>query len=69
MCRFTECPQCNGEGQVGSGRMSHTVNTATIDEPWEIPMTCPTCGGGGYIEGESYLIDMEDLDVMAGEAE
>lgn len=62
MCRFIVCPECNGEREVGSGRMSHTVDTATIDPPWELPMPCPTCGGAGYVEGESEPRTLEDLE-------
>lgn len=64
-CRVVECPECNGNREVGSGRMSNAVNTATIDEPWELPMTCPTCNGAGYVEGESYLIEEYELDEYA----
>ena len=62
MCCFMVCPTCDGEGQIGSGVMSHAVNTATIDPPWELPMTCPTCGGSGYIEGESEPRTYDDLE-------
>lgn len=48
---WTHCDACDGEGTVGTGRMSHSVNTATIDPPFEIMETCAKCGGaGGWIE-------------------
>ncbi len=41
------CEACCGEGEVGTGRMSHSVNSATIDPPWEIMERCPECNGVG----------------------
>jgi DnaJ-class molecular chaperone len=41
------CEACDGEGEVGTGRMSHSVNSATIDPPWEIMTRCPECNGAG----------------------
>lgn len=62
MCSFAVCPTCDGAGEVGSGQMSHSVNSATIDPPWELPMQCPTCGGGGYVEGEPELRTLDDIE-------
>ena len=56
------CPTCNGEGEIGSGVMSHTVNSATIDPPWEVGETCPTCNGARYIEGKLELRTLDDLE-------
>lgn len=44
------CDTCFGEGVVGTGRMSHSVNSATLDPPDEIMEPCRGCGGsGGWI--------------------
>lgn len=42
------CPDCCGKGVIGTGRMSWSVNSATIDPPYEITETCKTCNGNGY---------------------
>jgi hypothetical protein len=54
---WTTCPECQGEGAVGTGIMSHAVNTATIDPPWELGKQCPTCGGCGYVESSEVTGD------------
>lgn len=43
--QLVTCDACGGEGEVGTGRMSHSVNSATIDPPWEIMERCEKCGG------------------------
>lgn len=49
--QWFDCDACDGAGEVPSGRMSHSVNSATIDPPWEIMETCGKCGGaGGWID-------------------
>lgn len=49
--RWVVCDRCDGEGVVPTGRMSHSVNSATIDPPWEITETCPKCNGAcGWVE-------------------
>lgn len=68
MRHFVICPTCNGEREIGSGRMSHTVNTATIDPPWEVGETCPTCNGVGYVEGESEPRTFDDLEQKGDES-
>jgi hypothetical protein len=45
--RWAVCTRCDGEGEIGTGRMSHRVDSATIDPPWEIMEPCPACGGAG----------------------
>lgn len=53
--QLVTCDACGGEGEVGTGRMSHSVNSATIDPPWEIMKRCERCGGQGewFTEMES----------------
>jgi hypothetical protein len=41
------CDICGGEGVVPTGRMSHSVDSATIDPPFEITETCRECNGLG----------------------
>jgi DnaJ-class molecular chaperone len=49
--RWIVCTVCDGEGEVPTGRMSHSVNSATIDPPWEVMETCPKCNGAcGFID-------------------
>jgi hypothetical protein len=44
------CDICGGEGVVPTGRMSHSVNSATIDPPFEITEMCRECNGcGGWV--------------------
>lgn len=46
-----ECPDCEGEGEVGTGRMSHSVDSATVDPPDEIFDQCRRCcGAGGWLD-------------------
>jgi hypothetical protein len=42
--------------------MSHSVNSATIDPPWEVTETCRTCHGKGYVEIESEPRTLEDIE-------
>lgn len=50
--RRSTCPCCDGDGEVGTGRMSHTVNSTTIDPPWEVTEKCAECNGSGWVEGD-----------------
>lgn len=45
------CDDCAGEGEIGTGRMSHTVTSGTIDPPDEIMEQCKRCrGAGGWLD-------------------
>jgi len=46
--REVECIYCKGEGEVFSGQMSHSVDSATIDPPFPIMEKCEACGGAGF---------------------
>jgi len=49
--RWVVCDVCDGEGEVWRGKWSHSVDSATIDPPWEIMERCDKCGGaGGWID-------------------
>jgi hypothetical protein len=52
-----ECIECKGEGEVFSGQMSHSVNSATIDPPEPIMEKCEACLGLGFL-----LVDAETID-------
>lgn len=49
--QWFECDACEGAGEVYSGRMSHMVDSATIDPPEPVMETCGKCNGdGGWID-------------------
>lgn len=47
------CPTCDGEGVVPTGLMSHAVDSATIDPPFEVTEKCRECNGAGGWIGEA----------------
>ena len=50
----TECPVCDGDGEVMDGRRIHAMSM-------DPPMTnCPECGGSGYVREDD--VDNIDLD-------